>query len=187
MFIYQITNTINGKSYVGKTTKTLKERFDRHRYTSKQAKTYLHKAMQKYGSENFNIRLLEEVNGNLDDRERYWIAKLNPEYNMTSGGEGGDTSSSPNFKEAMSKYHESKCSEDYATYGMLGKKQSKKFKEAIKKSNCCPVVCEGVEYASVGEAEKAYPGINLRKRLENPRYPNFYRLKERTRRGASRG
>lgn len=66
------------------------------------------------------------------------------------------------------------------TYGMLGKKQSDKFHESIRKSNCCPVVCEGVEYPSVGDAQKAYQGISVRKRLDNPKYPEFYRLRDRT-------
>lgn len=47
-------------------------------------------------------------------------------------------------------------------------------------SNSCPVSCEGKVYSSVGEAEKAYPGISIRKRLDNDKYPNFYRLKEKT-------
>lgn len=49
-------------------------------------------------------------------------------------------------------------------------------------ANRCPVVCDGVKYSSVGEAQIAYPGINIRKRLDNPKYPNFFRLRERTRR-----
>lgn len=38
--------------------------------------------------------------------------------------------------------------------------------------------CEGTEYISIAEAQKQYKGIcNLWKRLDNPKYPNFYRLK----------
>ena len=38
--------------------------------------------------------------------------------------------------------------------------------------------CEGVEYNSITEAQKQYTGIcNVWKRLDNPKYPNFYRLK----------
>lgn len=36
--------------------------------------------------------------------------------------------------------------------------------------------CEGVIYNSVTEAQKHYPGINLSKRLNNDKYPEFYRL-----------
>jgi hypothetical protein len=66
------------------------------------------------------------------------------------------------------------------TYGMLGKEHLMKGKSLSK--NYCPVVCEGVEYPSVGAAQEAYPGCNIRKRLDNPKYPDFYRLRERTKR-----
>lgn len=179
--IYQITNLVNYKTYIGKTTKTIEERFTRHCYNSKTQNTYLYRAMRKYGINNFIIEVLEETN-DINEREIYWIKILQPDYNMTSGGDGGDTSNSPNFKEAMKLVHENRRPEQYATYGMLGKKQSSKFHESIKKSNCCPVVCEGVEYSSVGDAQKSYPGINIRKRLDNEKFPQFYRLRERTRR-----
>ena len=181
MYIYQIKNIVTDDIYIGKTTKTVEERFARHILNSKTQNTYLYKAIRKYGKENFIVEVIETTE-NLDERERFWIASKQPKYNMTSGGDGGDTSSSPNFREAMNKIHASRKPEDYATLGMLGKKQSQKFHEAIKKANCCRVVCDNIEYGSVGEAQKAYPGINIRKRLDNPCYPSFYRLRERTRR-----
>ena len=78
----------------------------------------------------------------------------------------------------MIESHKKRIPSDYATYGMLGKKQSDRFTQAIKESNRCPVICEGIEYKSVGEAEKANIGISIRKRLDNPKYPEFYRLRE---------
>lgn len=171
MIIYKITNLINGKFYVGKTTKTADERFKRHFYNHKTGNTYLYKSMRKYGFNNFIIEILEETNI-LNEREIYWISKLSPEYNMTKGGDGGDTSKSPNFIKGIKKRPPPPPS-----YGMLGKKQSKKFFESITKSNSRPVICEGKRYASINEAQKAYPGISIRKRLDNPKYPNFYRSK----------
>jgi len=137
--------------------------------------------MRKYGTDKFTIEILEETsNGN--EREIYWIQELNPHYNMTSGGDGGDTSNSPNFKQAIMQVHKNRVPSDYATYGMQGKKQSTKFYDAIQRSNNCPCVCEGIEYPSVGAAELAYPGIKVRRRLDNPKYPEFYRLRDKTRR-----
>lgn len=177
--IYRITNVVNSKFYIGKTSKTVQERFQRHCYNHQKQNTYLYKAMRKYGVENFICEVLEETD-NPNDREIYWIQTLQPHYNMTLGGDGGDTSDSPNFIAAVKLMHENRKPEDYATYGMLGKKQSAKFHESIKKSNCCPVVCEGIEYPSVGDAQKAYPGISIRKRLDNKKFPQFFRLRERT-------
>jgi group I intron endonuclease len=103
MRIYKVTNLTNGKTYVGKTTKTLDERMIRHSYDARYetAPTYFHKALLKYGVESFRIELLEECGGNGDEQERHWIAELHPNYNLTAGGGGGDTSRSPNFQAAM--------------------------------------------------------------------------------------
>jgi group I intron endonuclease len=181
MYIYQIKNVVTNDIYIGKTTKTVEERFARHIKNSKTQNTHLYKAIRKYGKENFIVEVIENTN-DLNNREIFWIITKQPKYNMTAGGDGGNTSSSENFKKAMQEMHSKRKPEDYATRGMLGKKQSQKFLESIKQSNRCPVICDNVEYPSVGEAQKAYPGINIRKRLDNPRYPNFYRLRERTRR-----
>jgi group I intron endonuclease len=177
--IYRITNVVNSKFYIGKTSKTVQERFQRHCYNHQKQNTHLYNAMRKYGVDKFKIEILEETNS-ANEREIYWIETLQPHYNMTIGGDGGDTSNSPNFKSAIKLVHENRKPEDYASYGMLGKKQSAKFYESIKKSNCCPVVCEGVEYLSVGDAQKAYLGISIRKRLDNPKHPEFYRLRDKT-------
>lgn len=174
MIIYKITNLINGKIYVGKTTKSAEERFKRHFYNHKTGNTYLYKSMRKHGFHNFIIETIEQTQ-NLNEKEIFWISELSPEYNMTKGGDGGDTSQSPNFIESIKRRPP-----PAPTYGMLGKKQSQKFFDAIRKSNKCPVICEGIEYDSVGKAQEAYPGISIRKRLDNPKYPNFYRLRNKT-------
>lgn len=185
MIIYQITNKVNNDFYIGKTIQKLTERFSGHKYAcGTGSETYLHRAMRKYGIDNFLIEVLCNVESTeeLDNKEKHFIQTLKPSYNMTKGGEGGDTSDSPKFKESMKQYHSKKSYESYATYGMSGKKQSEKFLQSIKKSNSCPVMCEGVEYSSVGEAQLAYKGISIRKRIDNPKYPDFYRLKEKTKR-----
>ena len=92
-----------------------------------------------------------------------------------------DPSQIPAFQESMRKYHSRRPREEYATYGMMGKKQSQKWHDAIKTANKCPVMCEGVRYESVGEACESY-GMNIRSRLDKDHYPEFYRLRERTRR-----
>lgn len=177
MIIYQITNNVNGNFYIGQTTKSVKERLQKHFYNARYGnKTYLYSAIRKYGEESFSISILEETT-DLNIREMFWIHKLNPKYNMTLGGEGGNTSQSPNFKRSMQEYHSKKTSDDYATYGMMYKHHTAESKMKISKSNSCPVMCEKIRYESVGDAEKAYPGIKLRARLDNSRYPDFFRLK----------
>lgn len=133
-YIYKITNTETNKAYVGKTNLTIQERFNRHIRNSSGGQTHLYKSMKKYGIDKFNIELLEECEPDkLDQQEIYWIDELKTlmpnGYNMTIGGDGGDTSNSPNFILAMEKMHSQRSPEDYATYGMLGKKQSDHQKE----------------------------------------------------------
>jgi group I intron endonuclease len=55
--IYKLTNLINGKIYIGQTTKTLKQRFNTHVSESKKEKSTMivSKAIKKYGKENFKI------------------------------------------------------------------------------------------------------------------------------------
>lgn len=98
--IYKITNKINGKVYVGQTTKTLEERFQKHCWgTTKNDKYHLNvaikKAIKKYGKENFTIKLIEETEtSKLDEREVYWISfydSYNKGYNCTLGGQNGAT------------------------------------------------------------------------------------------------
>lgn len=186
MIIYQITNKITNDNYIGKTIYSINVRYSRHKYTAFKSKsqTYLHRAMRKYGNDNFIINKLDEANSmvELNQKEMLWIEKLKPKYNMTKGSDGGDTSSSPNFIQAMKKYHASKDSKSYATYGMLGKTTSDKTKKLIGIKNSCPVMCEGVRYNSVGEAQVAYPGISIRRRINNPKYTEFYRLRPKTKR-----
>jgi group I intron endonuclease len=177
MIIYQITNKVNNDFYIGKTVRKLTERFSCHKSACKNgSKTHLHRAMRKYGIENFTVETICVVSTQeeLNEKEIQFIESLQPKYNMTKGGDGGDTSGSTNYKLGM----KNRVHPHTPTYGMLGKKHPMKGKSLVK--NCCPVICNGVEYSSVGEAQKAYPGISIRKRIDNPKYPDFYRLKGKT-------
>ena len=127
--IYLIENKITSEKYVGYTSLSLKERFTKHKYNAiSGGETYLYRAMRKYGIENFTIICLQE-DGNLNEDEPRWINHINPEYNMTKGGEGGDTSASPNFIKSMKEYHQNKPSYEYATYGFENKNHTQETKD----------------------------------------------------------
>lgn len=96
-YIYCITNQINGKRYIGKTTDSIQERFKEHCRDSKKErcnKRPLYDAMNKYGIENFIIEELEQIEDDsiLSEREIYWIQELQTYgkngYNATKGGDG---------------------------------------------------------------------------------------------------
>ena len=94
--IYKITNTINGKTYIGKTI-NLKKRWYQHR-RMKENKV-LYKAFNKYGIENFTFEEVisiksedkETLDFMLNTLETFYIEKFNSYnkgYNCTLGGEG---------------------------------------------------------------------------------------------------
>ena len=95
-FIYCITNKINGKQYVGKTSLTIQQRFMEHISDSQRSrcnKRPLYDAFNKYGISNFIVEELEEVKNDEEAciREQYWIKKLGTfhnGYNVTYGGDG---------------------------------------------------------------------------------------------------
>lgn len=94
-YIYKITNKINNKIYIGKTSSTIQKRWKQHLSDYKRdsfEKRPLYNAMKKYGEENFSIEEIEEVEESLlSEREIYWIEYYNSYkngYNATLGGEG---------------------------------------------------------------------------------------------------
>lgn len=94
-YIYQITNLLNNKIYIGKTLRTVEERWNEHckEYLKpRNEKRPLYAAMRKYGVKNFKIEILEEVSDAVvNDRETYWIEILGSfkyGYNATLGGDG---------------------------------------------------------------------------------------------------
>ena len=92
-YIYQITNTINGKIYIGKTEATIEERFKEHckdAFSRNKEKRPLYAAMRKYGIHNFKVELIEETD-RPNEREIYWIEQkrsFKNGYNATLGGDG---------------------------------------------------------------------------------------------------
>ena len=95
VFIYLITNKINNKKYVGKTTTTIEKRWLEHIADSKKEKCEirpLYRALRKYGIDNFFIKEIEKCDiKNLSKREQYWIQYYNTYengYNATLGGDG---------------------------------------------------------------------------------------------------
>lgn len=81
--------------YVGKTLKNVEKRWKIHQRDSQQERCKnrpLYQAMNKYGIDNFEVSILEEIPDTLaNERERYWIELLGSfknGYNVTLGGDG---------------------------------------------------------------------------------------------------
>ena len=99
MYVYQIVNSLNNKSYIG-ITNNIKNRFEFHRtrYNKTSKKEYiekpLYKAFRKYGIENFKFIVLYE-NLSLDEAKNKEIELISGlktlthenGYNVTKGGD----------------------------------------------------------------------------------------------------
>ena len=92
--IYKIINKQNEKVYIGCTIHTLKRRFDEHLYRCLKTdiSTKLYNSMRKYGTENFDIELIEECDLNcIYETEKKYVESYdsyNNGLNSTFGGEG---------------------------------------------------------------------------------------------------
>lgn len=92
-YIYEISNDINDKKYIGKTEDSIEKRFNEHCREAFRERSWnrpLYRAMRKYGLEHFSIRLIEETS-EPEAREIYWIEQKNSHangYNATLGGDG---------------------------------------------------------------------------------------------------
>lgn len=98
MIIYKITNIINDKLYIGKTTKSLEWRWKVHICHSKNKNYHglLQRAIAKYGADNFKLEIIDSAKSEeeLNEKEKYWIEYYKSYlkekgYNLTKGGEGG--------------------------------------------------------------------------------------------------
>lgn len=175
MFIYKITNTINEKSYIGKTTKSIESRFKQHMHNSKNGNTYLYKAIRKYGKDKFKIELIETVendNNLLNDREIHWIKILNPEYNMTKGGEGGDTSNSPNFIESIKNRKSTKNMSYEEIYGI---ETAKKLRENRGEQNKNRDYSK-FNYSQRGLSKIEYFGLEKAQEIETKRKKSYEKI-----------
>lgn len=123
MIIYLVTNNINGKQYVGKTTRNVKIRFKEH---CRSTKGILCKAIKKYGRKNFTVIEIDNATNmeELNKKEVFWIEEFNTlknGYNMAFGGEGGHTHTEESRKRISN--------------SLRGKILSKKHKDKISKAN----------------------------------------------------
>lgn len=97
MIIYMVKNKINGKIYIGQTTNSLYVRKKLHYKKSKtNPETKFHRALKKYSEENFEWEIIVTTDSkeHLNELEIFYIQKYDSfirGYNMTLGGEGGDT------------------------------------------------------------------------------------------------
>ena len=86
MIIYQATNKTNQKKYIGQTKNGLKTRMQEHKTDIKRCDDIFHRAIKKYGWDNFEWAILKEVE--TLDEANYWEEKLIKEHNTCCQDKG---------------------------------------------------------------------------------------------------
>jgi group I intron endonuclease len=97
--IYKTTNRVNKKTYIGQH----KENGRDYLGSGKLIK----QAIDKYGRDNFIRETIDTADNkkDIDEKEIYWIKNLNPYYNITEGGTGGDMfTDNPNKEQIRKNY-----------------------------------------------------------------------------------
>lgn len=121
--IYKYTNLTNEKIYIGQTKQTMELRHRKH-ISQLSDDTYFHRAIKKYGINNFKYEIIEDniPDELLDTKEIYYIDKYNSfyiygiGYNLTKGGQLGS-------------YHQILLDEEVLEIKKLLKNTSKTFTE----------------------------------------------------------
>jgi len=89
--VYMAVNTINGKKYIGVTSKPLSHRKNGHRSAAKRGlRGYFYQAIRKYGFDVFSWSILKMCPTFQEafEEEIRLISLLGAEYNVTKGGTG---------------------------------------------------------------------------------------------------
>ena len=147
-----------GKGYIGKSVR-LKDRMSKHRrnaYAKKDGdwvcNSIWKKAIRRIGWDNLRVVILEFVGEeeSLDDKERYWIAKLNTQYPSGYNSNKGGGGRAPGFE--VSEETKAKLSAKAAKKPVTSRQILESYADGTQ-------LVEFVSYASATEAERK-TGVN---------------------------
>lgn len=150
MYIYCITNKIDGRKYVGKCVRPSNK--SENYYGSG---TYIRSSIKEHGIENFTKEILEDnvTDGMLCEREVFWIKELNTRhpvgYNLTDGGDGANNISDETKKkisetmkkvavfseEFLQQQKQDKKGQNHPMYGTRATEETKKKMSEYHKAN----------------------------------------------------
>ncbi len=143
-YLYRITNQLNGKVYIGQSNKET-ERWRQHKYFVRREKPrqYIHRAMAKYGVENFVYEVIAMCK-TLEDADeleiqlivRYDSRNKEKGYNISPGADlvwnrGLPKEQQPMYGKKQSVYQKQRVSETHA--GIKGTPHTKEWKVNISK------------------------------------------------------
>lgn len=171
MIIYKIKNKINGMLYIGQTIKSLEKRWTCHKSNNSGCR-FLSNAIKKYGSENFEIKIVSRCSSveEMNHREQYYIKLFNTlvpsGYNLDTGGKNSYPSILTINKrsESLKKYYENNIRKPISeeTRAKISKmsKGRKRSKESIIKSSIALYI-EVFQYDLEGNFIKKFNSISI--------------------------
>lgn len=109
--IYKFQNQLDGMIYIGKTIQDVEKRKYRHLWDVRRgSENFLHRAIRKYGMENFSFDVIYNTftAEDLNEAERHFIREydccvldgVDKGYNICRGGEGADSELSQKMNRA---------------------------------------------------------------------------------------
>lgn len=158
MIIYKATSKTSGKSYIGQTRSSLRERRQGHYDNLKRYKNALGLAITKYGKDDFEWTIIQTCESieELNKAEIKCIKEFNTVtpngYNLTTGGEGGYIRSEEN----RLKISKSKLGKTPKNHSALFKKGHRLSPENEFKGTEVINLESGVVYKSIRDAAKAH-------------------------------
>ncbi len=184
-FIYLTTNLLNNKQYIGK------QHFKEHKRDDYLGSgILLKKAVRKNGKGNFRKEILEEceTDDQLNIQENYWILNKNTlypnGYNLSLGGDGGDTFTNSINKE-ITRSNRSKAVKEY--WNNLSKEDKELRAKLIRNKKRSKETCENISKGKKGKKMSAAHKMNMIKAVSeakagkityNQRAVDMYDLKE---------
>ena len=140
--VYKITNTITGDFYIG-SSKNVKQRLAVHKCQSTW-KNYpnnpMYLDMQKYGVDNFDFQILEEVEvDKLKETEQQFIEKLKPIYNNRNANGMNVERRKETQKEYKKEYKKTDKYKEYQKeyrQSEKGKEYQKEYRKEYKNQLC---------------------------------------------------
>lgn len=164
--VYVVTNTVNGKQYVGQTTQALAKRWAGHTSRSNKQCRALWNAIQKYGAGAFTLATVDSGTDkdDLDAKETEWVSRLGTVspagYNLTTGG-GSSGKPSPETIELR-------------RMALLGHTTSQETRDLIRAAQVGrPLTHEHRDALKVPKRNRSAEGIQARKVAVQRAYANM--------------
>ena len=140
-YIYKITNKIDNKTYVGQTIQDVEARWKDHLKKGSNCR-YLKSAINKYGIDNFEFKLVcITFDNQLDDMEIKYIEQYNSlvpnGYNLRMGGNSGrhNAETKQKISETLKKRYDNDVIRSKCPKPQLGKPHSEITKKKISEAN----------------------------------------------------